>query len=47
MDMTKTFVLKEINLDKAQEKMEAFIPAVYREYVSKPNKVNIVEDESK
>ena len=46
MDMTKSFVLKEINLDKAREKMEAFIPAVYGEYIAKPNKVNIVEDES-
>ena len=46
MDMTKSFVLKEINLDKAREKMEAFLPAVYGEYIAKPNKVNIVEDES-
>lgn len=46
MDMTKSFVLKEINLDKAREKMEAFIPAVYEEYIAKPNKVNIVGDES-
>ena len=44
--MTKSFVLKEINLDKAREKMEAFIPAVYEEYIAKPNKVNIVGDES-
>lgn len=45
MDMTKSFVLKEINLNKAREKMEAFTPAVYAEYIAKPNKVNIVEDE--
>ena len=44
--MTKSFVLKEIKLEKAREKMEAFIPAVYGEYIAKPNKVNIVEDEN-
>lgn len=46
IDMTKSFVLKEIKLDKAREKMEAFIPAVYGEYIAKPNKVNIIEDEN-
>lgn len=46
IDMTKSFVLKEIKLEKAREKMEAFIPAVYGEYIAKPNKVNIVEDEN-
>lgn len=46
IDMTKSFVLKEIKLDKAREKMEAFIPAVYGEYIAKPNKVKIVEDEN-
>ena len=46
IDMTKSFVLKEIKLEKAREKMEAFIPAVYGEYIAKPNKVNIIEDEN-
>ena len=46
IDMTKSFVLKEIKLEKAREKMEAFVPAVYGEYIAKPNKVNIVEDEN-
>lgn len=46
LDMTKSFVLKEIKLEKAREKMEAFIPAVYGEYIAKPNKVNIIEDEN-
>lgn len=46
IDMTKSFVLKEIKLDKAREKMDAFIPAVYGEYIAKPNKVNIVENEN-
>ena len=44
--MTKSFVLKEIKLEKAREKMEAFIPAIYGEYIAKPNKVNIIEDEN-
>lgn len=38
IDMTKSFVMKEINLNTAFEKMETFIPAIYTERVSQPQK---------
>ena len=40
--MTKSFVLKEIKLEKAREKMEAFVPAVYGAYIAKLGKVDTV-----
>ncbi len=46
IDMTKSFVLKEINMEKGREKMESFIPAIYEEYISKPNKINIINHET-
>lgn len=42
IDMTKSFVLKEIKLEKAREKMEAFVPAVYGAYIAKLGKVDTV-----
>lgn len=46
IDMTKSFVLKEINLEKAREKMETFTPATYGDYIAKPNKINVISDET-
>lgn len=35
IDMTKSFVLKELDLAVAYEKMQSFVPADYDEYISK------------